>query len=492
MAIKIQDIIEKCNFLLDAEDSDHYTFDNDFKQAAKLTQQWLVSLYNKFFGENKISEESLTELVSVKAFWMGSANRVFLPVQNGVLSESISIPGELIVGWNDLSTLYDVFTSSGTRITDCQETAGNIGAAFNGITGGAPTGGFGVLKDEVINITCNVTLNSGTLPWIFLVNGYTGPWGHECSNTVRLTAGANDIDLTATETVEAASYAKGVYVAIYNPSPEVVNFSTTGDIVVKRKVINNDDGTVKICVNALVQGVEMGEYIVIDGTVNYDGLHQIVDINKTFKYDLYNQIIDNDRTYISIPATYVSEVISGTVKTIHKFWTLIGIYPEITTIPVSPSPPSIGETGIWANSVMVNEVLKSCKRLTFEEWAEKQRNPLVPGSELITNSELKEYAYLPAAHYYPGVYSGSLVGLDSVYEYLVMPSCDEKLIGVGFLKKPLGETIVHQTNILPFPESLVELVVEKFLQFISIKEDDRRSLYDISNAEIQKAFLLLS
>lgn len=412
MAIKIQDIIEKCNFLLDAEDSDRYKFDNDFKPAAKLTQQWLVSLYNKFFGENKISEESLTELVSIKAFWMGSANRVAFS--------------------------KDGYKSDG-----------------------------------------------------YVING---------------------------------------------------------------AVVDNGDGTVKIPATDPIQGIEAGEYVIIVGTTNYDGYHQII-------------YIPESKDYFHIPATFVSETLSNDkFYTIHRFWTLIGIYPEITTIPVSPTPPTIGETGVWAKDAMVNQILKSCKRLTFEEWAERQRNPLVPGSELITNSELKEYAYLSAAHYNPVVYSvlrsgdevdaGTTTGttpdklieagqnflttvtindvvhnttddtwaivtsidsdiqlsisvdimtsgedykilnnatiLSTVYEYLVSHDLDKELIGVAFLKRPLEETIVHQTNIIPFPESLMELVVDKFLQFISIKEDDRRSLYDISDAEIQKAFTLLS
>lgn len=338
MAIKIQDIIEKCNFLLDAEDSDRYKFDNDFKPAAKLTQQWLVSLYNKFFGENKISEESLTELVSIKAYWMGSANRVAFS--------------------------RDGYKSDG-----------------------------------------------------YVING---------------------------------------------------------------DVVDNGDGTVKIPATAPIQGIEAGEYGIISGTTNYDGYHQII-------------YIAEDKTYFYIPATFVSETLSSDkFYAIHRFWTLIGIYPEITTIPISPTPPTIVETGAWETDVMVNQILKSCKRLTLEEWTEMQRNPLVPGSELITNSELKEYAYLSAAHYNPVAYSVSPVGLGSVYEYLVSHDLDKELIGVGFLKRPLEETIVHQTNILPFPESLMELVVDKFLQFISIKEDDRRSLYDISEAEIQKAFTLLS
>lgn len=413
MAIKIQDIIEKCNFLLDAEDSDRYKFDNDFKPAAKLTQQWLVSLYNKFFGENKISEESLTELVSIKAYWMGSVNRV-------------------------------AFSRDGHKS-----------------------------------------------------DGY----------------------------------------------------------VINGAVVDNGDGTVKIPTTVPIQGIEAGEYGIIVGTTNYDGYHQII-------------YISEDKSYFYIPATFVSEtLVNDKFYAIHRFWTLIGIYPEITTIPVSPTPPTIGETGIWAKDAMVNQILKSCTRLTLEEWTEMQRNPLVPGSELITNSELKEYAYLSAAHYNPVTYSisqctgyevdaGTTTGessdklietgqdflttvtindvvhnttddtwaivtgidtdiqlsisvdimknsenyrilnnaaiLSTVYEYLVSHDLDKKLIGVGFLKRPLEETIVHQTNIIPFPESLMELVVDKFLQFISIKEDDRRSLYDISDAEIQKAFTLLS
>jgi len=143
---------------------------------------------------------------------------------------------ELIEGWNTGTDVYDVFTVTGTRITDCQETTGNAGAALSGSAAGGEGDGFGVFKDEVINVVCTVTHNGGDLPWIFLSNSHAGPWlvagGKEISNNVRLSAGANDIDLTATKTVLAASYPNGVYVCIYNPNPELVDFSTTGDIAV--------------------------------------------------------------------------------------------------------------------------------------------------------------------------------------------------------------------------------------------------------------------
>lgn len=142
----------------------------------------------------------------------------------------------LIEGWHTGTDVYDVFTVTGTRITDCQETTGNNGAALSGSAAGGEGDGFGVFKDEVINIVCTVTHNGGTLPWIFLSNGHAGPWlvagGKEISNNVRLSAGANDINLTATKTVLAASYPAGVYVCIYNPNPELVDFSTTGDVTV--------------------------------------------------------------------------------------------------------------------------------------------------------------------------------------------------------------------------------------------------------------------
>lgn len=75
MSIYVQDVIDNCLSLLDAENSDRYRFESDFKPAINDTQKWLVLLYNKIFGLNQVSEESLKELISIRCFKASNYSR---------------------------------------------------------------------------------------------------------------------------------------------------------------------------------------------------------------------------------------------------------------------------------------------------------------------------------------------------------------------------------------------------------------------------------
>lgn len=74
--IYVSDIIERIESALDAESSDRYLFENDYKPAINYAQEWLVSLFNSAFSLNKLSEESLKELVKVSVFRTSDLSRV--------------------------------------------------------------------------------------------------------------------------------------------------------------------------------------------------------------------------------------------------------------------------------------------------------------------------------------------------------------------------------------------------------------------------------
>jgi hypothetical protein len=61
--IPVQTIVDRVTSILDAEGSDRYLFDQDFKPAINLTKDWVVAVFNKAFADKKLSEENLKELV---------------------------------------------------------------------------------------------------------------------------------------------------------------------------------------------------------------------------------------------------------------------------------------------------------------------------------------------------------------------------------------------------------------------------------------------
>jgi hypothetical protein len=79
MAIVAQDIINKMRQVgLDAEGSDYYRDDIDLIPAINAGIDWLVAVINSALGANKLSEESLRELMFVAVYQTSRYSRVNL------------------------------------------------------------------------------------------------------------------------------------------------------------------------------------------------------------------------------------------------------------------------------------------------------------------------------------------------------------------------------------------------------------------------------
>ena len=76
--IPVQTIVDRVTSILDAEGSDRYLFDQDFKPAINLTKDWVVAVFNKAFADKKLSEENLKELVKTKIWTTSTFSRVHI------------------------------------------------------------------------------------------------------------------------------------------------------------------------------------------------------------------------------------------------------------------------------------------------------------------------------------------------------------------------------------------------------------------------------
>lgn len=76
--IAVQAVIERLESVLDAEDSDRYTFERDFKPAINSSVEFLQAVFNKAFAEKKLSEEDLKELIKVSVFQTSQFSRINL------------------------------------------------------------------------------------------------------------------------------------------------------------------------------------------------------------------------------------------------------------------------------------------------------------------------------------------------------------------------------------------------------------------------------
>lgn len=78
--IQVQSLRDQLAFALDAEGSDHYLFDQDYKPAINAAVKWLTNVVNSTLGKHKISEEFFRDLTYSGVFKTDDCSRVSLNV----------------------------------------------------------------------------------------------------------------------------------------------------------------------------------------------------------------------------------------------------------------------------------------------------------------------------------------------------------------------------------------------------------------------------
>ncbi len=146
--ISVQSIVDRLQFVLDAENSDRYTFDNDYGKAINSSVEWLSSVFNKAFADKKLSEEDLRDLIKVVVFQTSEYSRVNLSLMDDsvwsimrVNPEPEVIPGnsEILpvqspdqsVWRNDLSYRKSKFSAKKLTLEQWEDNVENIFEAGN-------------------------------------------------------------------------------------------------------------------------------------------------------------------------------------------------------------------------------------------------------------------------------------------------------------------------------------------------------------------------
>jgi len=76
MAINVTTIVEQCQSALDAEGFERYEFNEDYRPAINHAVDWMVAVFNSVFSQNKLSEETLRELIRMRIFITSTYSRV--------------------------------------------------------------------------------------------------------------------------------------------------------------------------------------------------------------------------------------------------------------------------------------------------------------------------------------------------------------------------------------------------------------------------------
>jgi hypothetical protein len=74
--ITTQSIVTLMEAQLDAEGSDRYLFDQDYRPAINSAKDWIVSIFKHVFADKSVSEESLRDLVFIRVFQTSKFSRI--------------------------------------------------------------------------------------------------------------------------------------------------------------------------------------------------------------------------------------------------------------------------------------------------------------------------------------------------------------------------------------------------------------------------------
>jgi len=198
----------------------------------------------------------------------------------------------------------------------------------------------------------------------------------------------------------------------------------------------------------------------------------------------------------------------------HNIWTILAVYPN----------PQVGEdtidnsllnasyrsqlstpgviTSVASDGVVITDHISiyrpeayfvdsddSCKRLTTEEWIENKPNPFSAGSETGVNVQFgyisrgNHSTYKGSTHTYPAYYTG-------IQEIEIRPVINQRLVAVTYVKTPDLATVI--TDSIELPQSMMNLLYEKALQFVSYKQGDGTNIYSVTNNELRILTSVLS
>lgn len=167
-----------------------------------------------------------------------------------------------------------------------------------------------------------------------------------------------------------------------------------------------------------------------------------------------------------------------------SIWSILKVNPKPEVYPsgATVSPLAQDYLSIYRSDVSYIKSQYSAKRLTTEQWEEASTNIFEAGNTTFLN-KFQKFAYLNPQNYSSSSYQpgGS--------EIEIRPEVPKEFVAVTLLKYPTPITLI--TDNVEFPETLLNLVVQKALNFISMKQGDQTNLYVVSARDVQTLVQLM-
>lgn len=167
----------------------------------------------------------------------------------------------------------------------------------------------------------------------------------------------------------------------------------------------------------------------------------------------------------------------------YNVWTILGIFPEpVITPSASPLAQYAPEKSQFRPDLSYVSSVHSASRATIEEWNLNSKNIFTSGNNVLLNG-LKRYAYLGHGDYSSSSYNAGGQELE------IRPSVAGEFVAITVLKNPTKVALVSDQ--IELPESLIDLLYQKALNFIAYKQGDQTNLYSVTNQDVSTLVKLM-
>ena len=219
--------------------------------------------------------------------------------------------------------------------------------------------------------------------------------------------------------------------------------------------------------------------------INYAIEYSVSVFNSIFAKDkLSEEVLKEIMRVRCFQATHYSRVAMDETIIGDKLWSIVSVMPKCTYVGTGVSGSIVTET-IYLPNVSFLSSNYYAKRLTREQWGEKNKNPFMAGNPYTICSDLIEYAWTNFADY-----TGGYTLTNSQFEIEISPAVANQVVAISYLKKPT--TIAAITDTLDFPEIMNNFIVSSALKFLSFKQNDNSTLYSVSDRDEQTLTKLFS
>lgn len=121
----------------------------------------------------------------------------------------------------------------------------------------------------------------------------------------------------------------------------------------------------------------------------------------------------------------------------------------------------------------------SAHRMTIEEYTPNvKQNPFSPGYN-DSRPDILQYAYITFTNY------TTLIGgysLPVPREIEISPKIPSQLVAINWIEIP--SFISAPTDTIKFPSTMINILTDKALNYISVKQNNNTNLYQVSNADL--------